>query len=170
MATDCPADPQRELLLAMTPRLRGYLHVLLGGWDGVEDVLQDVFLRYLEKGPSPHDPDAGPWLFTVARRVALNWQRSWWRRRRRERIHAQERPAAGDDPAEIAARRESHARIERCLLRLPTDLRELLYLKVVEGLSYSDVAARVDAPRSTVALRVHDALILLNRCFHGESS
>ena len=165
------ADAQR-FLLAHTARLRAYLHMLLGNLHDAEDALQETFVKYLRSGPEPSDR-AERWLFTVCRNEALDLRRREHRRATREQANANGRAGANDpasrqdDPAQQADRRESMARMTLCLSQLPQDLREMVYLKFAEELSLSDIAQRVGMPRSTVALRVQQGLVLLNRYFHG---
>jgi len=168
MGNDTGTNPQ-AYLLAMTPRLRGYLHLLVRDLKDVEDTLQEVFLKYLSRGPAPGSPTAEGWLFQVARNEALNTIRSARRRRQRERVPRRTEGWPPGDPAEEAGRRESVRRMDAALKRLDLERREILYLKVVEGLSVRDIAGRLGVPKSTVDVRVREALVLLNRAFQTES-
>lgn len=149
----------------MTPRLLAYLRMLLGDLHDAEDVLQELFLRFLARGPLPHTDDARRWLFHVGRNLGLKALRTNQRRERRERLHPQ--PAPCEDPASSLEKRESLARIQNCLDALEPDLRELVFLKIVEQLSYRDIEQQTGVPRSTAALRVQDGLARLSGCFHG---
>lgn len=167
MEHDTGNDPQ-AYLLAMTPRLRGYLHLVMRDFKDVEDTLQEVFLKYLSRGPAPGSPAAEGWLFQVARHEALNAIRSDRRRRQRERAPRQADPWPPQDPAEAAGRLESVRRMDAALHRLDLERREILYLKVVEGLSVREIADRLGLPKSTVDDRAREALALLNRAFQTE--
>jgi DNA-directed RNA polymerase specialized sigma24 family protein len=61
-------------------RLVRYLVSLLGKRDGVDDLVQETWLRVLERGKS-YDGCSRfePWLFTVARNITLD---AWTRMRR----------------------------------------------------------------------------------------
>jgi RNA polymerase sigma-70 factor (ECF subfamily) len=159
-----PAAAQ-DYLLAQSARLRAYLRVLLGDAHAAEDVLQELFLRYLRGGPAAGTEDADRWLSRVARNLALKALRT--SRRRRAREAARPPSAAGPDPADLAGRKEDAARVQRCLDRLETEVRELVYLKVVEGLSYREIAEQTGVPRSTAVLRVQEGLARLAELFHG---
>lgn len=151
-------------LLAMTPRLRGLLRMFLSSPADADDVLQIACIQFLTKGPPP-GPPAEAWMLKTARNLALNHLRG--DRRRTAREQARPEPAPADDPAETVARRESCRRIEACLAGLPLELREPLYLHVVEERSLREIAAELGMGKSTVATRVEQGLALLNRCFHG---
>ena len=155
-------------LTPMAPRLRRYLQVLTGSLDDSEDILQGVFTEYLTHGPPPSTEQAERWLFTVGRNRALNLMRDTSRRRERERTYAEHNSAAtGLNPVEVVVRSEELARIQHCLMAMSADLREALFLKVVEGASYSQLAECLGIARSTASARVGEALVQLNRCFHG---
>lgn len=135
-----------------------------------DDILQEVFLKYLDKGPQTSDSQAQRWLFRVARNQTLDSIRGEKRRTRRE--HAYQAHGAKDsgDPASIFERNESLARIGRCLEKLSQELREVVYLKFVEELSLSEISEHTGMPRSTVALRVQEGLVRLSSEFHGAAN
>lgn len=169
MRRDAPSAAE-GFLLAMVPRLRGYLRVLLGNAADAEDVLQEAFLAYLKGGPEPGTPDAERWLFAVARNAALNFLRDRGRRERRETAHAEAAARQAPGPADQAELSEAARRLEACLSQVPLEAREMLYLKVVEDLSLGEISGRTGVAKSTVALRVQDGLATLNRLFHGGGS
>jgi RNA polymerase sigma-70 factor (ECF subfamily) len=153
---------RQEFLLSMTSRLRSYMHMLLGNLHDAEDGLQEVFIKYLSRGPAPSD-QAAAWLFQVARNQALNVIRERHRRTAREQAHEPGPPPA--DPAHAAGENEAVARIGECLSQLPLESREMLYLRVAEGLSVRQIAERLGTPKSTVALRIQQGLVDLNRLY-----
>lgn len=158
------AEEAGKELSAILPRLRSYLYLLLGNAHDVEDALQEVSVSFLTRGPG--DPAAAQaWLFQACRNQGLNALRG--ARHRRAREQARTAPNAPGDPATQAERREAADRIGTCLGKLPADLREIVYLKIVEGFSFSELAEALALPRSTVALRAQEGLIFLNRCYHG---
>ena len=72
------------------------------------------------------------------------------------------------DPAVVAGRTEDVERIRGCMNQLALELREPLYLHVVEGMSLRRIAEQIEIGKSTVATRVETGLIQLNRCFQGK--
>ena len=114
------ADAQR-FLLAHAARLRAYLHMMLGNLHDAEDVLQETFASFLEKGPAPSE-HASRWLFTVSRNHALTLRRTQLRRIDREQaaatLAASSSDAAGADPAAIANDRDAIDHLGKCLARL----------------------------------------------------
>jgi RNA polymerase sigma-70 factor (ECF subfamily) len=118
-----------------------------------DDVVQEALVALLTVDTPPDDPV--PWMYRVIRNAAFDHRRSSARRKRRERRVAEAcrewfvpRPAAVID-AEAA---------ERCLTRLPAEQREIVVLRIWNGLSFSEIAAVVQRSASTVHGYYEDAL------------
>jgi DNA-directed RNA polymerase specialized sigma24 family protein len=73
-----------DYLLGKASGLRAYLRVLVADGHEAEDVLQELFLRFIRSGPPAGTEDANRWLFRVARNLGLKVIRSRRRRRARE--------------------------------------------------------------------------------------
>jgi RNA polymerase sigma-70 factor (ECF subfamily) len=123
-----------------------------------EECVQEAFLRAWRAAPS-FDParPLGPWLVTIARRVAIDIYR-------REAC----RPRAGDglpgrEPAEPAvdlARLERSAtvgRVRAALDRLAPEERAVVRLVHLDGRTHREAAARLGVPVGTVKSRAHRA-------------
>ena len=157
-------------------RLVRYLIYLLGRRDEVDDLLQETWLRVLERGSS-YDGRSRfePWLFTVARNLAFD------RMRKRREIsldsnddteqNAVDLSPVSDAPSPfaLAARTEDAQRIAHALQSLPPIFREALVLRFQEDLSLQEMAAVMGAPVTTVASRIYRALATLREQFDGEN-
>jgi RNA polymerase sigma-70 factor (ECF subfamily) len=112
-----------------------------------EDVLQEVFLELLRTPRDLRDPRA--YLLAAARRRAV----SVLRRRRTKNTHADRTIALLDstalDPADAAAARQ----IEHALGRLPVEQRQVVVLRIYEGLSFAEIARIVRTNANTAASR-----------------
>jgi RNA polymerase sigma factor (sigma-70 family) len=101
--------------------------------------------------------DAKPWLLAIVR----NTYRSWMRRRLQgssmvelEEQGAEQPREPSPDPEEtllIACDREQ---VRKALEQLPSDFREAVVLREIEGLSYKEIAAAIGAPLGTVMSRL----------------
>jgi RNA polymerase sigma factor (sigma-70 family) len=126
-----------------------------------DDVVQDALLRALRyfqgfRGDGPGQGRA--WVLAIVRNVAYTW-----RRRRSdtgteafdESLHSE---AAGDPhPAADLARRELRETLGQAMDRLPAELREVIVLRELEGLSYKEIAEVTAAPIGTVMSRLSRA-------------
>jgi RNA polymerase sigma-70 factor (ECF subfamily) len=157
-------------------RLVRYLIYLLGRRDEVDDLVQDTWLRVLERGSS-YDGRSRfePWLFTVARNLAFD------RMRKRREISLDSQDDAEQDaavlmsvsnvpsPFTLAARTEDAQRVACALQSLQPVFREALVLRFQEDLSLQEMAAVMGAPVTTVASRIYRALATLREHFDGEN-
>ena len=130
------------------------------------DVSQEAFIRAFRSLASFRGQSAFyTWLFRIAVNLATDRVRQ---RAARGRAFGTERvaenewegalpDAAGDRPDEAAARRETRQRIARTLDDLPQNLRAIIVLSDVEGLSYREIAEVLNIPVGTVMSRLHNA-------------
>jgi len=147
-------------------RLVRYLVYVLGRRDGVDDLVQETWLRVMERGKS-YDGRSRfePWLFTVARHIAIDFLR----RRREVSLDAEEdgRPlvmapvSQAMSPFALAARTEDAERLAGALQELAAVQREALVLRFMEDLSLQEIAAVVGAPVPTVSARIYRGLAAL---------
>jgi RNA polymerase sigma-70 factor (ECF subfamily) len=153
-------------------RLVRYLVYFLGRRDLVDDLVQETWLRVLERG-SQYDGRSRfePWLFTIARNLALDQMR----RRQLFSLDSNDAEptgaspvAAGPSPFEQAARTEDAHRIAAALATLAPIYREALVLRFQEDLTLPEIAAVTGAPVTTISSRIHRGLATLRTHLEGE--
>src|ERR1700761_2955189 len=146
-------------------RLIRYLVSLLGTLDGVDDLVQETWLRVLERGGS-YDGRYRfePWLFRVARNIALDTMR----KRPMLSLDSNEgggvrsSPALGEaSPYTLAACTQDAERLANALQTLEAVYREALVLRFQEDLSLQEISVIVGAPVTTVASRIYRGLAIL---------
>jgi RNA polymerase sigma-70 factor (ECF subfamily) len=155
-------------------RLVRYLVSLLGRRDGIDDLVQETWLRVLERGGS-YDGQSRfePWLFRVARNLALDAMR------KRPILSldssaeddVRSSPASAEpSPYTLAARTQDAERLAHSLQTLEPVYREVLVLRFQEDLSLQEISAIVGAPVSTVASRIYRGLATLRPLFRGDTA
>lgn len=136
-----------------------------------EDVVQEAFLRALRFYDGFRGGDGRAWLLTIVRNTFYTWKA----RERAGRTVEYEEEAAGlqlmetetepalhnADPEALWLRAADRERVERALLALPAEPREILVLRELEELSYKEIAAIIDVPLGTVMSRLSRARALL---------
>jgi RNA polymerase sigma-70 factor (ECF subfamily) len=140
---------------------------LLGNPADAEDIAQAVFVkayeRFAEIGASPA---AGGWLRTVATNLSLNHLARY---RRRWRFFSEMRAADGEDTGDYAEslpapeQAEPHEALEQALRQLPDTQRVPLVLFHFEGMSYEEIAARLDVSVGKVKTDIHRGRLALKR-------
>jgi RNA polymerase sigma-70 factor (ECF subfamily) len=154
-------------------RLVRYLVSLLGRRYGVDDLVQETWLRVLERGGS-YDGRYRfePWLFRVARNIALDTMR----KRSMNSLEPNEEddrssPASAEaSPYAHAARTQDAERLADAVQSLEPVYREALVLRFQEDLSLQEISVIVGAPVSTVASRIYRGLATLRPQLEGETS
>ncbi|MFD0341953.1 sigma-70 family RNA polymerase sigma factor [Streptomyces sp. NPDC127117] len=160
------ADLQREHGPAL-------LHFLLGLTFGdrqrAEDLLQETLVRawqHPEAFDSAYD-SMRPWLFTVARRLAIDARRSRQSRPAEVGDAVLETTAAEDDTAETTV---AALDVRDAVRTLSPEHRAVLVQMYFRGLTVDETARTLGIPAGTVKSRSHYALRQLSRNLPGYSS
>lgn len=155
-----------ELIALATPWLLGLLQALLRDPDEIEEVLQETFTIVWNRiGRVPTDPRGlMAWVLRVARNRAIDRLRSHRRQvRKSERLRA--RRDDSDAFAEPAEPNEAstpgwhvHRTVHNALETLPQEQLVVVHLAYFEGLTHSELAARLGIPIGTVKTRLRLAI------------
>lgn len=117
----------------------------------VEDLLQEVFLKALRQLESLRDADAfGAWLARIARNCAADFYRN---RRDEESLNDDVMAASSTDLEAV--------RVLSLIRTLPEAYRETLVLRLVEGMTGPEIAARTGLTQGSVRVNLHRGVRLL---------
>lgn len=121
-----------------------------------EDVTQEVFVNAFQRLPELRDPAAFPaWLCTAARNAAIDRRRSRARAPQLAELTAADGHAALDRaPFDQAAGTELRERVLAQVQALPAAYRETLVLRLVEGLTGPEIAARTGLTHGSVRVNL----------------
>jgi len=147
-----------ELYREVAPGILNYIFRFVRDRALAEDLLQEVFLR-IHKVRHTYRPEspARPWMFAIARYVAIDALRK--RGRRREVAYENGfQETASPDALEQTERSESMEQVERALDGLPGGQREAFVLTKVAGLSVQEASTVLGISEGAVKVRVHRAL------------
>jgi RNA polymerase sigma factor (sigma-70 family) len=125
-----------------------------------DDAVQNTFLRAfaaLQKGTVPEDEAA--WLFKIAHNVCATSKLAWLRRRRVEA--PRDLTTLALEPSSPETRRDELAGLEDALAAMPPRPREAFLLREWQGLSYTEIAERLDTSQSAVETLIFRARKLL---------
>ncbi len=128
-----------------------------------QDLVQDVFLLALRSLGGLEDPRRfGPWLMTIARNRARDALKKQTRMvPMQEGFEPEDRAdAAPDARADLDEGRESEQALG-AIRSLPEAYRETLALRLVEGLSGPEIAARTGLTHGSVRINLHRGMKLL---------
>ena len=127
------------ILLARVPRAE------------VDDLVQDIFLHAFKKLHTLRDAAAfGPWIAMIARNRAVDFHR-----RSKETVEIND-DLRGSQPHDSRA-----AEILELIRSLPEAYRETLVLRLVEGMTGPEIAARTGLTAASVRVNLHRGMKLL---------
>ena len=141
-----------------------------------EDLVQDVFLRMLKyRNTFRADSEFRAWMYGIARIVRIDRFKG---RRAESRLTDDAVPAGSlqdlsSGPFRQVEEQERAALLQRALLQLPEEKRELLVLARFHELKYEQIGTLLDVDAGTVKVRVHRAMVELReivRRMSGESA
>ena len=159
-----------ELVNRHQATLLRHARALLGPGSSYEDVVQEVFLKLAQSPPELTTEADGEgrervqllsWLHKVTRNACMDTVRAEKRRKRREEDVAASEGHHGGIAAIDA--RDTRARVERELERLPIDQREVLVLRLLGERSYKEIAEITGKKIGTVGWLVSEGLKTLSR-------
>ncbi len=155
----------RQLYAAWSGRLHGIALRITRDPALAADATHDAFVQ-LWQNAGKFDAargDAGAWLVSLARYRALDLVR----RRGREVLGHEasvEQADSAADPLRALLDSAEGGALHRCLQQLAPDRRQLVVMAFVEGLSHSQLAARLAMPIGTVKSWIRRSLLGLKEC------
>ena len=127
------------ILLARVPRIE------------VDDLVQDIFLHAFKKLHTLRDAAAfGPWIAMIARNRAVDFHR-----------RSKETVEINDDLRGSDAHDSRAQEILELIRGLPEAYRETLVLRLVEGMTGPEIAARTGLTAASVRVNLHRGMKLL---------
>lgn len=161
------AGGDEQALSALYDRYRlilfGLILRILHSQPEAEDVLQEVFLQVWRRASDFDEARGRPftWLVTLARSRAIDRLRALGSRDRTATEATRAVPESIADAADDAVKSEQGEIVRRALLELSEEQRRTLVLAYFEGLTQSEIAARLATPLGTVKTRMRSGMIRL---------
>jgi len=163
-----PTDFEAVVTRFEGPLLR-YADTLLGaGSEQAQDAVQEAFFRLhrqIEQGKAHQIDHLQAWLFRVTHNIARDIGR---RRQRHQRAHAVVRQQAEAEPGRGVAQepgaperlmhREALACATQELANLPNHLREVIHLKIIQGLTLRQIGAITGLTVGNAGYRLNQGL------------
>jgi len=135
-----------------------------------EDLLQETFVRvYRSRGEYQATGRFRAFLFTIARRLVIDWRRrqnAMWLEDS-ETLETLQAPERAEDRAEA---RDLAERLEAALRRLPASQREIVLLSRYAALSADEVAQITGSTPGAVRVGLHRALRRLRKLIEPHES
>ncbi len=155
-------------------RLRGFVHTRMGvgvhAESDADDIAQETSLRALEALEEfqwQGEPLFFRWLCGIAKNAILH---SATRRKRREALGVKMKEKSSASPSRVMRRDERFERLEDAFSQLPAEQRDVLRLARLEGLTFPEIARRLDRRPDAVRQIAVRALRRLRELFGDTES
>ena len=149
-----PLDPAR--LGDHVDRLYRAAWALCGSREDAEDLVQDTYVRVLQRPRFLRNEDDLGYLLRVLRNTFLNRLRTAGRRVRAAPLPQDFEPAEQRDWSNPEAALEAK-QVYETIAALPEDYRDVLVAVDVAGLSYDEAAKALGVPQGTIMSRLYRA-------------
>lgn len=161
---DGDAEALRLLMERYQQRVFALVFGIVRDRHEVEDVAQEVFLKvFLRISAFDGRSKFYTWLYRVAANAAKDHVK---KRRRRPAVALDEDAGIKDasgGPTDQAEASESRAMVRAAIAALPPRYREVLALRELEEMTYSEIAGTLNLSMGTVESRLHRARARLKR-------
>lgn len=159
----------RKVFEESTPGLRAFLKGRLTQDSDVDDCLQVVFVKMLQRGGQVAPSARRAWLF----RVAANESARMWRSKASAEKMLQRHGAEESDevdPTEQLILTETAQTLHQALDRLPETWQQVVRLRINENLTFQQIADQLNIPLGTALTRMRRALERLKSELESDQS
>ncbi len=153
-----------NLIVPFIPNLRRYARALVGDRDGADDLVQDTLERAVRKFHLWRPGDLRAWLFSIMHNVFINQLKA---RKIAPEVEIDENMLAAPIPTATSV---DIIDLQRALLSLAPEQREVVLLIALEDMSYADVSRSLGIPIGTVMSRLSRGREKLRKLMSGEVS
>ncbi|NLS99369.1 MAG: RNA polymerase sigma-70 factor [Bacteroidales bacterium] len=141
------------------PRLYSFSKTLLKLDEGIEDILQEVFLRIYQNRKNIKSTETfQSYIFTITRNLLLNELRSQLNEHKAKEKIYRESVAREYLLSEKIEFLELQEKLEQIIETLPDRRREIYLLSRKEGLSHKEIAVKLDISEKTVEYHITQSL------------
>lgn len=160
-------DLFEELVLRYEKLLFSFLLTRLHDLHEVEDLVQETFVRaFRHLAGFDRSRKLSAWLVTIARNLLIDHQRTSSRSITSTEIvnaalGSKSSSNEVDQPPDILIRRDAFREVCNMIANLPEDVRTPFVLRIVNEVSYQEIADILDLPLQTVKNRIFKARNLL---------
>jgi RNA polymerase sigma-70 factor (ECF subfamily) len=161
---DGDRDAIEELYNFYYPRLYNFSKTFLKLEEGIDDILQEVFIKIWQNRKKIKTPETfASFIFTITRNLLLNELRT---RLKNEKIKAKIGKLAiaiEYSFVEQIELDELKTKVDQAIMELPERQKEIILLSRIEGLSHKEIAEKLLITSKTVEYHLAKAIVLLRK-------
>jgi RNA polymerase sigma-70 factor (ECF subfamily) len=146
-----------ELYLPHLDAAYNLARLLVGRDEDAQDVVQEAYVRALKEFKRFREDNARAWLLAIVRKAAYRWLEKHDHQSYKMPFEQAVRAGTTGRPAPELPREGPVQQLDEALKRLPVEMREILFLREIEGWSYKVLASTLKVPSDTVMSRLSQA-------------
>ncbi|VAW43653.1 RNA polymerase sigma factor RpoE [hydrothermal vent metagenome] len=132
----------------------------------IQDVAQEVFIKVFRALPNFRgDSSFYTWIYRIAVNTSKNHLVAKSRRIQNTQVEFEDAESFGsnedfrnlDTPDAVYSRGELEQTMSKAIAQLPEDLKTAIVLREIDGMSYDEIAIKMDCPIGTVRSRIFRA-------------
>ncbi|SHF88257.1 RNA polymerase sigma-70 factor, ECF subfamily [Mariniphaga anaerophila] len=149
-------------------KLKGFLTKVLPAGEDAESVLQEVYLKvWQNKRSIKTNKSFETYLFAIARNMVIDLMRKRYHQQKYlEELfyHLQkEEPAAEDTPLASVSYSALEKKVFESIEKLPPQRQKIFKLNRIDGLTYKEIAQKLDISENTVDSQMRSSLAFLRK-------
>ena len=155
---------------ALVDPIYRYIFYRIGSREDAEDITEQVFLRAWERISSYRPTGGHPfsaWLYRIAHNQVVDMYRQRARSQTSELPEDLAEESADASPIIATERALSQSQLSRVIRQLPEQYQQVIVLRFVNDLSYTEISAVLDKPEGTVRVLQFRALKRLRELLEG---
>jgi RNA polymerase sigma-70 factor (ECF subfamily) len=146
-------------------RCYGYFYRLTGNSDISDELLSELFVKLVEKVGSYKGGSFEGWLFKIASNIFHDHLRS--KQRQKRLLETRKKQFETDVGGDKRSDGEQIDRLQKQLLRLDRDTKELIMLRFYSQLSFKEISQMRSEPIGTTLAKMHRGLKKLRGLMEG---
>lgn len=150
------------------PRLRRRLRARLGSAEEANDLVHDAFARLIGARGAEQLREPGAFLNRIVRNLLVDRSRRLAVRAPHIAIDSDVEIAVAPDQGALIELEQMRQRYRQIVTSLPPRMREVFVLHRIEGLTYRQIADRLDISLRTVEWHIAEAIVRIGRGLDAE--
>lgn len=147
-------------------KIKGFALKIVPAQIDPEEIVQEVFVRvWLKKEAIDPEKDFQSYLFSIAKHLVLDHLKSAVNRKLYFVGEHFQQDLLEEDGLEASITEETEAKLQKLINEIPERRREIFRLSRFEGLSYKQIAERLNISENTVDSQIRNALAFLRKEF-----
>jgi RNA polymerase sigma-70 factor, ECF subfamily len=147
-------------------KIKGFALKIVPAQIDPEEIVQEVFVRvWLKKEAIDPEKDFQSYLFSIAKNLVLDHLKSAVNRKLYFVGEHFQKDLVEEEGMEVSQSEETEDKLQKLINEIPERRREIFRLSRFEGLSYKQIAERLNISENTVDSQIRNALAFLRKEF-----